>query len=90
MRRATVLPMVGVFPGHAQDMKDVSGSRMQFGEANVSLDWSTATLYRIPPGAHTAHTLVIAVDHLQRCVVWLGSRHWQRIRRRWPFAKRFE
>src|SRR5262249_7653785 len=51
--------------------------------ANVESNWSTAALHRIPPGADAAHPLVIAVDHLQRCVVRLGSRHRRVIRRRW-------
>src|SRR5262245_43043806 len=54
---------------------------------------STSALHRIPPGANAAHTLVIAVDHLQRCVVRLRSWHrrvWRRIWRRWSFTQRFE
>ena len=51
--------------------------------ANVESGWSTAALHRIPPGADAAHALVIAVDHLQRYVGRLGSRHRRVIRRRW-------
>src|SRR5262249_33775711 len=39
--------------------------------ATVNSDRSTSALHRIPPRANAAHTLVIAVDHLQRCVVRL-------------------
>src|SRR5262249_19957955 len=61
--------------------------------ATVNSDRSTSALHRIPPGANPAHTLVIAVDHLQRCVVRLRSWHrrvWRRIWRRWSFTQRFE
>jgi hypothetical protein len=34
-------------------------------------DRSTAALYRIPPGADAAHTLIITINHLQRCVIRL-------------------
>src|SRR5215470_4062192 len=47
--------------------------------------------YRIPPGTDAAHAIVIAVNHLQRRMVRLRSRHrrrWGRIRRR--VAERFK
>jgi hypothetical protein len=49
------------------------------------------TLHRIPPRANATHTLVIAVDHLQRCAVRLRSWHrrvWRRIWRGWSFSQR--
>src|SRR5262249_3104006 len=60
--------------------------------ATVNSDRSTSALHRIPPGANAAHTLVIAVDHLQRCVVRLRSWHRRggggRLRL-WCFSPRF-
>src|SRR5215470_3148108 len=60
--------------------------------ASKDSDRSSAALHRIPPGADAGHTLIIAVDHLQRCVVRLWSWHWRgwrRIWRRW-FTDRLE
>src|SRR5262249_30118340 len=57
--------------------------------ATVSSDRSTSALHRIPPGANAAHTLVIAVDHLQRAVVRLRSWH-RGIWRRWSLTQPFE
>ena len=45
--------------------------------ATANSDRPIAALHRIPPGADAVHALVIAVDHLQWCVVRLWSCHWR-------------
>jgi hypothetical protein len=74
------------------DDDDFRAFRMRW-VATVNSDRSTTAFHRIPPGANAAHSLVIAVDHLQRCAVRLRSWHrrvWRRIWRRWSFTQRFE
>src|ERR1700736_6472551 len=62
----------------------------ELGQRVLNWEWPTVALHRIPPGANAAHTLVITLDHLQRCVVRFGSRHRWRVWRRWSFTQRFE